>query len=69
METDYTTKDAIEFAADGNVSGFKDAVNGILMDKIRDAIELKKLEVSNKFMSQGLENEVGIEGDTDDQEV
>ena len=46
----YTTVDAVNMAADGNVNGFKDAISSILMDKISDAIQIKKYEVQNNFM-------------------
>jgi len=47
-----TSLDAINKAAEGDVSGFKDVVNDLLMDKIKDAVEIKKHEVSTNFMSQ-----------------
>jgi hypothetical protein len=46
----YTTVDAVNMAADGNVNGFKGAIGSILMDKISDAIQIKKFEVQNNFM-------------------
>ena len=49
-EEAYTTIDAINMAADGNVNGFKNAVNDIMMSKIEDAIQIKKYEVQNNFM-------------------
>jgi len=63
--SDYTTQDAIAAVSSGDVAGFKTAVNDILMNKVQDAVELKKLEVSGAFMSTGQE-EPSIEGDTDD---
>lgn len=70
--TDYTTKDAVEFAMDGNTTSFRDAVNDLLMNKVQDAVNLKKIEVASSFMSAETEDEqeLEIEGDSDvDQEV
>jgi hypothetical protein len=51
-EQTVTSLDAINMAAEGDVTGFKDVVNDLLMDKIKDAVEIKKHEVSTNFMSQ-----------------
>ena len=40
--SDYTTRDAVEFAMDGNVSSFQSAVNDLLMAKVQQQIDLKK---------------------------
>jgi len=61
--SDYTTRDAVEFAFDGNTAKFKDAINGIMADKVADAIELKRVEVASQFMSAQSD-----EGDTDVQD-
>lgn len=68
---DYTTQDAVNFAADGNGVEFKKAVNDLLMDRVRDAVELKKSEVAANFLSVEDEAEdQNVEGDDyDDQEV
>jgi hypothetical protein len=55
--SEVTTQDAIKMAMDGNASGFRDAVNDILMDKVRDAVDIKKIEVASTFMSSGLEED------------
>tara|TARA_B110000285_G_C14648876_1_gene390953 strand:+ start:284 stop:469 length:186 start_codon:yes stop_codon:yes gene_type:complete len=47
----YTTVDAVNLAADGNVNEFKSAVGDIMMDKIQSAIEIKKYEVQSNFMA------------------
>ena len=68
--SEYNTKDAVHMAMDGDAKGFQNAVNDILMDKVRDAVELKKIDVASSFMSPDSEEEVEIQGDTDgDQEV
>jgi len=68
--TDVTTKDAVQMAMNGDASGFRDAVNDILTQKVYDAVELKKLEVASSFMSADSEEEIEIQGETDgDQEV
>jgi len=65
--TDVTTKDAVQMAMNGNSSGFRDAVNDLLTQKVRDAVDLKKVEVATSFMSadSDTEEELEIEGDTD----
>jgi hypothetical protein len=55
--SEVTTQDAVRMAMDGNASGFRDAVNDILMDKVRDAVDIKKIEVASTFMSSGLEED------------
>ena len=68
--SDYTTQDAVKAAMTGDASTFQSAVNDILMDKVRDAVDLKKIEVASSFMSADSEEEIEIQGDTDgDQEV
>ena len=68
--SDYTTKDAIEFAAAGNGSEFKKAVNDLLMDRVRDAVDLKRVDVAANFLSVEDEETENVEGDEDvDQEV
>jgi|TARA_E500000318_G_C3367584_1_gene137194 hypothetical protein len=49
--SDYTTRDAIDFAFDGNSAKFKDAIHDIMSSKVADAIELKRVEVASQFMS------------------
>ena len=51
-EQTVTSLDAINKAAEGDVTGFKDVVNDLLMDKIKDSVEIKKHEVPTNFMSQ-----------------
>ena len=66
--SDYTTQDAVKSAMNGDASIFKNAVSDILMDKVRDAVSLKKMQVTSSFMSADTEEE--IQGDTDvDSEV
>lgn len=76
--SDYTTTDAVKQAMAGNIADFKTAVNDILANKVRDAIELKKLDVASNFMSAEVDDEydfeeeeyeIDTEGETDDQEV
>lgn len=63
--SDYSTQDAVKMAMDGDAHGFQSAVNDILMDKVRGAVDLKKIEVSSSFMSADSEEEIEIQGDTD----
>ena len=66
--SDYTTRDAVEFAMDGNVSSFQSAVNDLWMAKVQQQIDLKKIEVASTFMSADSKEEIVGETD-DDQEV
>tara|TARA_R110000787_G_C13356196_1_gene439570 strand:+ start:955 stop:1176 length:222 start_codon:yes stop_codon:yes gene_type:complete len=50
-EIEYASIDAINAANDGDVSAFKDVVNNLLLDKIKDSIEIKTHEISTNFMS------------------
>ena len=50
-EVVVSSADAIKAAVDGDVSSFKDVVNDLLMDKIKDSIEIKTHDVSTNFMS------------------
>lgn len=47
----YTTKDAVKMAMNGDASKFQEAISDLLMDKVRDAVSLKKIEVASNFMS------------------
>lgn len=67
--SEYTTKQAVEFAASGQSADFKKAINDLLMSRVSDAIELKKVEVAANFMSNENE-EPETEGESNvDQEV
>jgi hypothetical protein len=79
---EYTTQDAVRSAMSGNVNDFRSAINDILTDRVRDAIDIKKSEVASTFMSaetdevevddqeDGYESAEEIEGETDvDQEI
>ncbi|MBT5955432.1 MAG: hypothetical protein HOG97_01585 [Candidatus Marinimicrobia bacterium] len=55
------TKDAVQMAYDGNVSGFKETINSILLNKISNSINsVKKTEIANKFMSDSDSEQDGI---------
>ena len=60
--SDYTTKQAVEFAYNKDVNNFRTAVGDILMDKIAAAVDLKKIEVASNFLNQNTEEE--SEGET-----
>jgi hypothetical protein len=71
MDDENTTIDAVALAAAGNGSEFKAAINDLLMARISDAVELKKTEVANQFLSpQEDDDQENFEGEEhDDQEV
>jgi hypothetical protein len=49
--SDYNMNDAIEMAGNGNVAEFKDAIGSLLMNKIKDSVEIQKHQVAASFMS------------------
>ena len=49
--SDYNMNDAIEMAGNGNVAEFKDAIGSLLMNKIKDSVEIQKHEVAANFMN------------------
>lgn len=49
--SDYTMRDAVQAAFDKNPSDFRDAIGSLLLDKIHDAVEIKKHQVAGAFMS------------------
>lgn len=57
---DYTTKDAVNFAVDGNSGEFKNAIHDILANRVQSAIEIKKVDVTANFMSPQ-EDEVAVD--------
>lgn len=59
--SEYTTKDAVEFAFNKDAGNFKSAVTDILMDKISGAIDARKVEVAGTLLQPE-------EHDTDDLE-
>jgi hypothetical protein len=61
--SEYSTKDAVNAAMNGDAAKFQNAVGDILMDKVRDAVELKKFQVASSFMSSDTE-EIDIQGET-----
>jgi len=57
-EVTVTSIDAVNMAADGDVNGFKSAINDLLMDKVRNAVDVKRYDVQANFMSQDEPEEV-----------
>lgn len=57
-EVTVTSIDAVNMAADGDVNGFKSAINDLLMNKVRDAVDVKRYDVQANFMSQDEPEEV-----------
>lgn len=57
-EVTVTSLDAVNLAADGDVNGFKSAINDLLMNKVRDAVDVKRYDVQANFMSQDEPEEV-----------
>lgn len=57
--TDYTTRDAVQFALNNKNADFKSAISDLLMNKVQDAVNVKSIEVAANFM--GTQDEVEIE--------
>jgi DNA-binding NtrC family response regulator len=53
--SDYTAKDAVMHAFDGNVAEFRNVVNDLLLDKVYDAVQIKKYDVAANFMNDATE--------------
>ena len=62
--SEVTMRDAFISAMEGNPSEFKSSVNSLMMNKIRDAVEIEKMNIAASFMSTETEEEV-----TNDEEV
>ncbi len=54
------TKDLIQSALDGDASGFKDGINTKLLDKVKDALDVKRMEISGTYF-----NEPKVEAEVD----
>lgn len=48
----YDVKDAVKFAHSDSASNFQDSINSVLMDKLRDRIEVEKVAVAQKFFNE-----------------
>tara|TARA_B100000941_G_C28177642_1_gene385468 strand:- start:3 stop:242 length:240 start_codon:yes stop_codon:yes gene_type:complete len=60
--TEYSSKDAVEFALSGNSGKFKEAINQMMSDRVAQAVELKKVDVAANFLStQEVEPEVTVD--------
>ena len=65
--SDYSTRDAVQFAIDGEATKFKSAVDSILMQKVADTLDLGRINMAQSmFASDDLEDEVEAEADTDE---
>lgn len=49
--SEYTTRDAVDFALDKNASEFKSAIADVMMDKISSAIDARKIEVAGTLLT------------------
>ncbi len=67
--SDYTMRDAVQAAFDKNPSDFRDAIGSLLLDKIHDAVEIKKHQVAGAFMSDSEEDEMEMAAEPETIEV
>ena len=57
MPNDYI-RQALDAAADGNVAQFQTHINDALMDKVRERLDLKRIELaSSLFNNESGENQ------------
>ena len=66
--TDYNTKDALNYALSGEPSKFKDAVNDILMNKVGDALNIRKMDISTNMFSNEQEMDAAAEVEVESEE-
>lgn len=62
--SEYTTKDAVNFALNQDPSKFRDAIGDLLANKLKDHLDLKRVEVASQFMSAE-EDEVEVQQQDD----
>ena len=48
----YEVSDAVKAAFDGNTTGFQDAINSVLGDKLRERIGVQKVAVAQNFFNE-----------------
>ena len=44
-------EDAIQHAMNGDTTEFKDEIRGVLMDKVKDAVSLKRVQVATSLFN------------------
>jgi hypothetical protein len=70
--SDYTTKDAVQFAVDGEATKFQAAVNDVLMSKVSDALEVERINMAQAMFAQPeeeVESEAEPEEEISDEDV
>ena len=55
--SDYTPEDIVKYSAAGYAKDAKDAINGVLADKVMKALESKKAEVAQAMFNNALGTE------------
>jgi len=48
--SEYTTKDAVQHAVDGEATKFKTAVDQMLMQKVGDALQLQRMNLAQSVL-------------------
>jgi hypothetical protein len=48
--SEYTTKDAVQYAVDGEATKFKTAVDQMLMQKVGDALQLQRMNLAQSVL-------------------
>ena len=63
--SDYNTKDAVQFAMDGEATKFKNTVDSILMQQVADTLDLERINMAQSmFASDEVEDDVETEEDS-----
>ena len=65
----YDVKDAVKFAHSDSASNFQDSINDLLMDKLRDRIEVEKVAVAQKFFNQDEVTDEAPEEELEQEEI
>ena len=75
---DYSTRDAVQFAMDGEATKFKSAVDSILMQKVADTLDIQKISMAQSMFADEqpemeseveTEDEPQVEEDSEDEDI
>jgi hypothetical protein len=66
--SDYSVRDIVDFTLSNEPTKAKEAFNAVIIDKLKDAIEDKKIDVAAKFFGSPLEDEHDEQDEYDTEE-
>lgn len=67
--SEYTTKDAVQYAVDGEATKFKTAVDQMLMQKVGDALQLQRMNLAQSVLEPQVEAETEEPEGSEDETV